>query len=768
MTPRVRFCVLGPMRAWLDDQEVDLGSPQQQATLAMLLLREGRLTLSTELIAAIWGDDPPRAAAGTIRTYISRLRRSLDSGDEPATVGIDSLGGGYALRLPPGALDLADFRDHVNQARQARKDADPLTAAGALRAAIALSTGTPLAGVPGPYAEAQRAALLQTLLTARAHRLTAELELGHHAEATAELTMLAGEHPLREQFRELLMLALYRSGRQAEALEVFQSVQRQLADELGIDPGPRLQSLHLRILDGDPKLLGPEPARPVSPPSPAGPVMAAATERRRGPAAAATPHQLPADLADFTGRDRMLAELTHTLTRPGTVPIVAVAGMGGVGKTALAIHTAHLVRERFPDGQVFVQLDALTRHPADPHEALANLLRAFKVPEDAIGDTLAQRAALWRTTLSGRRVLIVLDDARDSDQVRDLLPATPGCAVILTGRRRLLDLPGSDWRTLDVFTPDEAAELFGRMAGHDRVRAEPDAAAQLADACSRIPHAVRLAGARLVARPQWTLADIARRVAEEMSQLTTHYDDCIAVAKPFARGYKQLDAEQARAFRLLAVPDGDEISTAAAAAILELPEDVAESLLESLANVHLIEARTRGRYHYYSLVRLFARYLAYTEDQAPACLLALGRLLSFYEASTRNALQRLEPARFPGFGASTGRSLGFATNSSAATWLRLERDNLRAAVAQATEQAANLSPATADALHRLTPLLRRVDPTIDSGRSSVATEFELPAPFEPSAPYLPRSAAASASFGASTGPGRGGPGRVGPGRVPSR
>ena len=758
MTPRVRFCVLGPMRAWLDDQEVDLGSPQQQATLAMLLLREGRLTLSTELIAAIWGDDPPRAAAGTIRTYISRLRRSLDSGDGPARVGIDSLGGGYALRLPAGALDLADFRDHVNRARQARKDADPLTAATALRAAIALSTGTPLAGVPGPYAEAQRAALLQSLLTARAHRLTAELELGHHAEATAELTMLAVEHPLREQFRELLMLALYRSGRQAEALEVFQSVQHQLADELGIDPGPRLQTLHLRILEGDPKLLGPEPTRPTSPPSAAGPVMAAATERRRGPAAAATPHQLPADLADFTGRDRMLAELTHTLTRPGTVPIVAVAGMGGVGKTALAIHVAHLVRERFPDGQVFVPLDALTRHPADPHEALGNLLRAFKIPEDAIPDTPGQRAALWRTTLSGRRVLIVLDDARDSDQVRDLLPATPGCAVILTGRRRILDLAGSDWRTLDVFTPDEALELFGRMAGHARVQAEPEAATRLAEACSRIPHAVRLAGARLVARPQWTLADIARRVAEEMSQLTTHYDDCIAVAKPFARGYKQLDAEQARAFRLLAVPVSGEISTAAAAAILEVPEDVAESLLESLANVHLIEARTRGRYRYYSLVRLFGRYLAYTEDQAPACLLALGRLLRFYQASTRNALQRLEPARFPGVGAATGRGIGFTTNRSAAAWLRLERGNVRAAVEQATAAAAELPAAVADTLHRLTPLLRRMDPTTDLGHANGAAEFdlagtfELPAPFEPSAPYLPRSSAAS--FGAAAGSGR--------------
>jgi DNA-binding SARP family transcriptional activator len=613
MTPRVRFSVLGPMRAWRDDREVDLGSPQQQATLAVLLLREGHLTLSTELISAIWGDDPPRAAAGTIRTYISRLRRSLVSEDDAPAVGIDSLGGGYALRLPDEALDLARYRNHVTRARAARKNTDPASAAAELRAAIALWNGTPLAGVPGPYAEGQRSALLQSLLTTRVHRLTAELELGHHTEATGELAMLAEEHPLREQFRELLMLALYRSGRQAEALEVFGSVQRHLADELGIDPGPRLQTLHRRILGGDPKLLGPTTGPvPIRQPPNGG------VDRRKAPAPVVPPHQLPADLPDFTGRRRVLADLTEILTRPDSVPVVTLAGMGGVGKTALAVHAAHAVRTHFPDGQVFVTLNALGTNPADPYEVLADLLRAFSVPEP-VPDTLDQRAALWRTTLSGRRVLIVLDDARDTAHVRELLPATPGSAVILTGRRLIQDLAGSYSSTLDVFDPDEALALFGRMAGRNRVEAEPAAARDLAAVCSHLPHAVRLLGARLVARPHWSLADFSHRLADEMSQQSTHYEECVAVAAPFARGYRHLDSEQARAFRSLAVPDCEQISTAAAAATLELPEDVAESLLESLADLHLIGAGSRGQYHYVNLVRLYARHRAYAEDGVAAC-----------------------------------------------------------------------------------------------------------------------------------------------------
>lgn len=711
MAPQVRFCVLGPMRAWRDDIEVDLGSPQQQAVLAMLLLREGRLTLSSELISAIWGADPPRAAAGTVRTYISRLRRSLESGVDSA-VRIDSFGGGYALEVDPAALDHTLFHLHISRAREARKNADPAAVDESLREAIALVRGTPLAGVPGPYAEIQRSAILQALLSARAHRLAATLELGQHSEAVAELSTLTTEYPLREQFRELLMLALYRSGRQADALAVFQSVRRRLADDLGIDPGPRLQSLHQRILDNDPNLFQLTTIR--------------APSRSSTFTTWLTPRQLPADLADFTGRDRVLAEITEALTRPDAVPVVAIAGMGGVGKTALAVHAAHGVRDHFPDGQVFVQLDALGDSPAEPRDVLANLLRTFRPIAEPLPETLGERAALWRTMLSGRRVLIVLDDAAHSAQVQHLLPATPGCAVLVTGRRRLMDLPGSDWITLDVFEPDEALTLLGRMAGHDRVAAEPRAARNLVAACSHIPHAVRCGGARLIARPDWSIADFERRVTEEMSQLTKHYEDSLAITDPFARGFQQLDAEQVRAFRLLAVPDGQEISTAAAAAMLELPEAVAETLLESLANVHLIEAGVRGRYRYHGLVRWFARHRAFIEDGGPAGLAALGRLLRFYHATARNSLMPLDTLTFAPRSPEPGEGLTFATRREAAAWLLLERDNISATARQAAAQATMLSPEAVHALRRLTPLVRRFD--IDASHPSSREIYDLLAP----------------------------------------
>ena len=717
MAPPIRFCVLGPMRAGRDDLDVDLGSPQQQAVLAMLLLREGRLTLSTELIAAIWGDTPPRAAAGTIRTYISRLRPSLELPTDDPAVRIDSLGGGYALHLVSGTLDHTLFREHLSRARTARKNADPAAVVDALQAAITLCTGTPLAGVPGPYAESQRAGMQQALLTTRAQRLAALLELGRHAEAVPELSALAVEHPLREQFRELLMLALYRSGRTADALAVFQSVQQRLTDDLGIDPGPRLQDLHRRILAGDPTLFDLRPIRTAGPPNPTGWL---------------TPRQLPADLPDFTGREAELGAITEALTRPDAVPVVAIAGMGGVGKTALAVHAAHRVQAHFPDGQVFVQLDALSDQPADPHEILANLLRTFRAGEEPLPPSLAERAALWRTTISGRRVLIVLDDAEDNAQVQGLLPATPGCAVILTGRRRILDLPGSDWITLGVFAPDEALALLGRMAGPDRVAAETGAARDLASSCSHIPHAVRLAGARLVARPDWSVADIQRRVADEireMNQLSAGYADCIAVAIPFARGYRQLDPDQARAFRLLAVPDGRSISTAAAAAMLEVTEAEAENLLESLANVHLIEAGARGRYRYYELVRKFGRYRALLEDGPTITLAAVGRLVRFYHASARNTLLTLDPATFAGHPI-PGGGLIFATRRAAEAWLLLERDNIGATVRQASAQAGELSPSAAEALHRLTPLVRRfsTDPSHPSSREIYDLLALAPAP----------------------------------------
>jgi DNA-binding SARP family transcriptional activator len=619
MTPRVRFRVLGPVRAWRDDLELDLGSPQQQATLAVLLLHEGRLTQAHELISALWGDEPPQAAAGTIRTYISRLRRVLESGEPGSAIRIESLGGGYALRVPDQALDVTSFRQYLTRARTARRQSDPEAAATALGAAIELWQGVPLAGLSGPYAHSQRAGLEQALLTAREERLTLELELGHHAQVSAELADLAAQHPLREQFHELLMLALYRSGRQAEALKAFKTVRNQLTEELGVDPGPRLQRLQQQILQADPALLPDTSATGLIDGS------ITSTTARSNPIKADVPRQLPADLPDFTGRTAVLTQITGALTRTDVAAVLAINGAGGIGKTAVAIRAAHQVSSKFTDGQLFVSLNGLGAvggGPADPDQVLRAALRSFGIPQDRLPQALGELAALWRTVLSDRRVLIVLDDAVDFAQVRHLLPASTSSAVIVTSRHALTDLPTSARVTLDAFSPDEAVSLLGRIAGADRPAAEPDAARQLAAVCSYIPHAVRLAAGRLTARPHWSIEEISQRVCTDLA----HRVDSLAFRAPFQRGYDRLDELEARALRLLSVSDRPILTAACAAAVLQISRDAAEDVLESLADVHLIEAGARGQYAYQDLVKIFARQLAYATDGSAACLTAWRRL----------------------------------------------------------------------------------------------------------------------------------------------
>ncbi|MFC4592068.1 AfsR/SARP family transcriptional regulator [Sphaerisporangium corydalis] len=599
-----RFAVLGPVRAWRDGAEVDLGTPQQRTALAILLLHEGAPVSLTDLVDIMWEDAPPQSAVSTVRTYVSRLRRALGPGL------IASARGGYALRAGPGRLDLTLFQDLVTRARTARREGDAPAAAAALGDALGLWKGSPLTGVPGTYAEAQRTRLDRLRLAAAEDRFAIDLELGLDIGVVTELAAMVGAHPLRERSRELLMLALYRAGRQSEALESFRECRRLLAAELGLDPGPGLREMHRRILAADPRLLGPS-ARgwPAAPPPPA-------------------PAQLPADLADFTGRSTGLREVAEALAQPG-VPLVGIVGLGGIGKTALAVHAAHAAREAFPGGQLYVDL-AATGEPSEPGEVLAAFLRSFGVPGHAIPVTTRERAALWRTTLSGRRVLIVLDDARDSAQIRELLPAAPGSAVIVTGRQRMLDLPGARWLKLDPFAPDEAVALLGHVAGAARVGAEPRAARGLAEACAGIPLSVRLAGARLATRPGWSVAAVERLVREEMRRLTDRRSDCLAADAPLDRGYRRLDAEQARAFRLVAMSEEPEVTDLAAASVLRLPGEMARPLLESLVDVHLMETGSPGRYSYLAPVRAYARRRAVTEDGVAACQAAISRLIDFH------------------------------------------------------------------------------------------------------------------------------------------
>ncbi|MFD5448770.1 BTAD domain-containing putative transcriptional regulator [Streptomyces sp. NPDC127100] len=690
----LRFGVLGPVRAWRGDEPLATGSPQQRALLAALLLREGRTATAGELIDALWGEEPPSQALAAVRTYASRLRKVLDPGV------LVSESGGYAVRGPDaGALDLSVARDLAVEAEKARAAGDLCGAREVLRRALALWDGEALAAVPGPYARAQRVRLEEWRLQLLETRLDMDLEQGCHAEAVSELTALTAAHPLRERLRELLMLALYRSGRQAEALAVYADTRRLLADELGVDPRPGLRELQQRILQADPALA--EPSAPAAEPA----------------AAPVRPAQLPATVPDFTGRASFVRELSEVLGSASgaegrVMAVSALAGIGGVGKTTLAVHVAHRARAAFPDGQLYVDLQGTGARAAEPETVLGSFLRALGTPDSAVPDSLEERAALYRSVLDGRRVLVLLDNARDAAQVRPLLPGTDGCAALVTSRVRMVDLAGAHLVDLDVMSPDEALGLFTRIVGEERVASERKAALDVVAACGFLPLAIRIAASRLAARRTWTVSVLAAKLADERRRLDELQAGDLAVKATFELGYGQLEPAQARAFRLLGLADGPDISLAAAAALLDLPAEDTEDLMESLVDTSLLESAAPGRYRFHDLVRLYARACAERDEQPPSERgAALSRLLDFYLATAAGvyAIERpgdrlvdgLEPTEYPG--------LTFTEGSAALDWLYSEAAPLLACVRQS---------AGTDRLRRAVDLLWAAKDLAESGANS--------------------------------------------------
>ncbi|MFF4143501.1 BTAD domain-containing putative transcriptional regulator [Streptomyces sp. NPDC001698] len=662
----LRFSVLGPVRAWRGEQPLPTGSPQQRALLAALLLREGRTATAAELIDALWGEEPPSQALAAVRTYASRLRKALDPGV------LVSESGGYAVRGPgEGALDLADAQEHAARADKARSAGDLCRARELLRRALALWDGEPLAGVPGPYAEAQRVRLEEWRLQLLESCLDMDLEQGCHAEAVSELTALTAAHPLRERLRELLMLALYRSGRQAEALAVYADTRRLLADELGVDPRPGLRELQQRILQADPALA--EPSSPVAEPA----------------VVAVRPAQLPATVPDFTGRSSFVAELSEVLaSAEGRVMAVsALAGIGGVGKTTLAVHVAHQARAAFPDGQLYVDLQGAGPRAAEPETVLGSFLRALGTADSAIPDSLEERAALYRSVLDGRRVLVLLDNARDAAQVRPLLPGTEGCAALVTSRVRMVDLAGAHLVDLDVMSPDEALSLFTRIVGEDRVAGEREAALDVVAACGFLPLAIRIAASRLAARRTWTVSVLAAKLADERRRLDELQAGDLAVKATFELGYGQLEPAQARAFRLLGLADGPDMSLEAAAAVLDLSVDDTEDLLESLVDTSLLESAAPGRYRFHDLVRLYARACAERDEHPPGEReAAMSRLLDFYLATAARvfAIDRPGDMLVDHLEEPHSAGLDFADRRAAQDWLYREAVPLLACVRQSS------------------------------------------------------------------------------------
>ena len=676
----MRFELLGPVRVHDDRGEIPVTADRERALLAMLLLHPNRTVPTGQLVEAVWGIRPPAGARNQLQGCVSRLRKRL-AGPDPV---IRTDTAGYRAVVRPDQLDLLEFRGRLAEARAAATAGRAGPAIVLYRAALALWRGPALAGIDSDPVRYAAAAIDEEQARALAERLELELAAGAAGELVAELTDLVGQHPHREPLHRMLMLALYRAGRQADALATYRRARQVLHDDLGTEPGAELRRLHQAILNRDPAL---DPPRP-------------ATEPARSGEQFPVPRELPADVAGFTGRAEALKALdellpTGTADPPAPVVISAIAGTAGVGKTALAVHWAHQVADQFPDGQLFLHLRGYaTGSPLRPVEALAGLLRSLGTPPEQIPTDETQAAALYRTRLAGRRVLVVLDNARSVDQVRPLLPGSPGCLVVVTSRDRLTGLVARDGAhrlTLDVLTPDEAKDLLITVVGPERVRPQAGAAARLAAACAYLPLALRVTAADLLGDPGRKLDEhVARLTAgDRINALRAEGDEEHAVRAVFDQSYRSIPAPAQRMFRLLGLMPGADVTTAAAAALVGIPREQADRQLRQLASGHLLDEATPGRYTFHDLLRRYARQLAEELDGAGERSAAVERLLQSYLVTVEAATGLLSPRnlrlpRQPPPAAAT-RLSEFDETGAAVGWLAAEQDNLVAAVRHAAE-----------------------------------------------------------------------------------
>ncbi|MGW4648649.1 AfsR/SARP family transcriptional regulator [Kitasatospora sp. NPDC004289] len=624
-----QISLLGPVRAWIGGHEIPLGSPQQRAVLTMLAAQPGGPVSIPELVDGVWGDRPPPQAVAAVRTYMSRLRAVLEPVKEMPSSAARIVGtsDGYALLLPREAIDLHLFEDTLAEAWSAQSVGDARATAQAVTAALDLwRGGQALASVTGPHAEMLRIRLEERRIAAQELRFESELALGGGPELIAELSQTASQHPLRERLREFLMIALYRAGRQAEALGVYADTRKLLIDELGVEPGVGLSAVHARILSADPELLPELPA----------------VSRQAPPTNAFVPRppaQLPADLTDFTGHHELVHRLTEDLLGGGgpAVQVQVLRGIGGVGKTTLAVHVAHKVRLAFPDGQLYANLRGTGAAPADPATVLGDFLYALGVHD--VPDSYEQRAALYRSLLADRRLLVVLDNARDAEQVQSLIPGVSGSAVLVTGRSRLVGMSGVRVWDVDRLTEADALELFAAVVGDGRVGAELEAARAVVFACGLLPLAVRIAAARLASRPRWSVSDLARRLADQQRRLDELQLGNLAVETTIGLGYHQLSSEESRAFRLLSVVDSSELPLYAIAALIGKDETSAENLAEGLVEANMLESHSPGRYRFHDLLLLFAQRQNERVGDSDEQKAALGRLLTILRAMVYDTAQ---------------------------------------------------------------------------------------------------------------------------------
>jgi DNA-binding SARP family transcriptional activator/tetratricopeptide (TPR) repeat protein len=667
----MRYRILGPIECECDGRPVDLGGPRRRALLAMLLVHANQVVSAGRLVDALWGETPPASAGKRVQALVSELRLALRDAGVNADLVI-TRPPGYLLTVATDELDLAQFDEQVRLGRQAAACGQPAEADRRFRAALAMWRGPALSGVCGPFAEQTEARLAEARLAVIEECTDVNLRLARHHELVAELTALVAEHPHRNTSRSQLMLALHRSGRTPDALEVYRAGVRYLADEFGLDPTPELQRLHVAILAGDPDLdRTPLPAAQSSAPQP--------------------PALLPSAPRDFTGRQDVVTTLCQ-LFGSGAVPvarIAAVSGKAGVGKTAVALYVANRVRAAYPDGQLYVDLRGVEPRPLAPSVVLAWFLRSLGVDPAVIPSSVEERGALYRSILSSRRVLVVLDNAASEAQVRPLLPGTGTCTALVTSRMPLAALEGAHHEVLDTLGPEQALGLLAGVAGDAKVRADRRAAEQVVELCGRLPLAVRIAGARLAARPHWSIANLLAVLGDERRRLDELAIGDLEVRGSIASSYEGLKPAQRQAFRLLGLHDGVDFAPWLAALLWDLPAGRAESTLDELVDARLVDVSTTGRYRLHDLVRLFARERTEAEDTTQARLAATTRLLDGYvtlAALSEERLVDVRVVRLPRvpLDRAPAAEIGEVT-ARPIPWLESERLNLVHAVDRAAE-----------------------------------------------------------------------------------
>ncbi|MET8698654.1 BTAD domain-containing putative transcriptional regulator [Kitasatospora sp. NPDC004723] len=673
----MEFKILGPLEVWADDgRRTRTEGAKQERMLGTLLLNAGAVVPVARLVDAVWDDEPPATAHRQVRNLAGLLRRKLAAAHDGSPVLLTD-GPGYRIAPDGHQVDALTFAHRVSVARRLAERGEPAAAVQEFRSALGLWRGPVLDGLSGSLLAAGSVALNELRLTAWENCLDLEAELGRHRQTVPELTALVAEHPLRDRFVTQLVRALHRAGRQADGLAAYRRFARQLADELGLDPGPELQVLHQELLKG-----GPAPA-----------VRSPGT-RQQVP----RPAQLPPALATFVGRRAELAVLDGLADPAG--PVVAagigvVTGGAGTGKTALAVHWAHRVRERFPDGQLHLDLRGYAfGPPLAPYEALARFLRALGTDREQIPGTIDECAALYRSLLADRRVLVLLDNARNAEQVRPLLPGSAGSLALVTSRDGLAGLTACDGArrlVLDVLPQPEAVEVLARITGVDRTRAEPRAAAELAAACGHLPLALGIAAGRLAERPHRTLVDHAAELRDAEDRLTALQidgDATSAVRAAFDLSYRALRPTAQRLFRLLGLAPGSRISTAAAAALSGSAPAATGPVLEHLAAAHLLNPAGPDRYRLHDLLRCYAAERATAETGPADRAAARERLCSWYLHHAEAAARLLTPQRrrLPLTAAGPWyEPPGFTTPAEARQWCESEHPQLMETVRYAAE-----------------------------------------------------------------------------------